>query len=193
MVLEGDLTRDSLPQVEIAGVGRSSRVTGKPEVTRAENVSFSPAPEPKAGRILRMAMLLNLPAVFLGGILDVVAGVLHFPTSEQSLLGFTSVFVPLIWFRVGRWLDDQFMSQNLRQSTLKSVLRISTRAFMWFLFVMMLAGLLLEHHRYAGSRNFMIVALILWTGAYLAGGLWGISKDRHGVALLSVNRQTESC
>lgn len=140
-----------------------------------------------------MAMLLNLPAVFLGGILDVVAGVLHFPTSEQSLLGFTSVFVPLIWFRVGRWLDDQFMSQNLRQSTLKSVLRISTRAFMWFLFVMMLAGLLLEHHRYAGSRNFMIVALILWTGAYLAGGLWGISKDRHGVALLSVNRQTESC
>src|SRR5204863_5933678 len=94
----------------------------------------------------------------------------------QSLLGFSVVFVPVIWYRVGKWLDNRLKPENLHQPTqvgLKAVWRILTRAIVWFLFVMTLLAFLFEHHRYAGSDNFMIVAFILWTGAYLAGGLWG--------------------
>ena len=71
-------------------------------------VSFSPSPEPSAGNILKLAIVLNLPAVFPGPILDVVAALIHFPhpPGEPSQIGFSAVFVPVIWYRVGRWMDD---------------------------------------------------------------------------------------
>jgi hypothetical protein len=169
-------------------VRREPWVLPTPPASHAQNqsgcpgencVSFSPAAEPRAGRIIEIAILLNLPAIFLAGILDLVAGVLHFPTGEPSLLGFALVFVPLVWYRIGKWLDDQFWPENLYQSarvTLKSVRRDLIRVIMWFLFVMTLLAFFFEHHRYAGSTSFMIMSFILWTGAYLAGGLWGDRK-----------------
>jgi L-asparagine transporter-like permease len=129
-----------------------------------------------AGRIVEMAILLNLPAVFLGGILDSVVGAHHFPTGEQSLLEISVVFVPVIWYYVGKWLDNRFTPEKQHQSTqitLKAVCRILARAIVWFLFVMTFLAFLFERHRYPGSTNFMMVALILWAGVYLAGGLWG--------------------
>jgi len=49
-------------------------------------------------RILEAAMLLNLPAVFLGDVVHIAASVLHVPhfQGEPSLLLFTALFVPLI-------------------------------------------------------------------------------------------------
>jgi hypothetical protein len=138
-------------------------------------VSFYPPPEPNLGRIVKAAMLLNLPAVFLGAILGIAASFLHVPNGEPSLLGCSAVFVPVIWYRVGKWLDDQSMLENLHQSTqvsLKAVWTIVARAIIWFLFVMMLLALLFERHRNYGATEFMIVIWILWSGAYLGGGLW---------------------
>jgi hypothetical protein len=150
-------------------------------------VSFSPAsPEPRAGRILMMAMVLNLPAVFLGAFLHIAAGLVYSPrsTGEPALLGFSAVFVPVIWYRVGRWMDDLAMGGIVGESTqlsAKAVWTIVTRAIAWFLFAIMLFSLLVERHRETDTIMFLQVISILWTGAYLAGGFGG---DRRRAARL---------
>jgi hypothetical protein len=142
-------------------------------------VSFSPMPpEPRAGRFLKIAMVLNLPAVFLGAVLHIVAVLIHFPdtSGEPTLLGFSAVFVPVIWYRVGRWLDDLVISGIAAESTkfnAKAVWRMVTRAIVWFLLVLMLLSLLVERHRETDTTMFLQVISILWTGAYLAGGFLG--------------------
>jgi hypothetical protein len=150
-------------------------------------ISFSPGPpEPRAGKFLEMAMALNLPAVFLGAVLHIVTVLVHFPhtSGEPTLLGFSAVFVPVIWYRVGKWLDDLVIGEIVAESTqfnAKAVWRIVTRAIVWFLFVLMLLSLLVERHRETDTTMFLQVISMLWTGAYLAGGFLG---DRRRAARL---------
>jgi len=149
-------------------------------------VSFTLPPEPHFGRFLKMAMMLNLPAVLFGVVLDVVAVLIHFPhtAGEPTLLGFSAVFVPVIWYRVGRWLDDLAIGGIVAESTqfhAKAVWRMVARAIIWFLFAIMLLSLLVERHRETDTTMFLQVIAILWTGAYLAGGFLG---DRRRAARL---------
>lgn len=150
-------------------------------------VTFSPGPsEPKAGRILKMAMVVNLPAVFLGAFLAIATALIHIPhpPGEPTLLGFSLVFVPLIWYRVGKWADDSASGGIVRESTqlsLTALWRILARVIVWFLFALMLLSLLVEYHREGETARFLIVISILWTGAYLAGGFLG---DRRRAARL---------
>jgi hypothetical protein len=139
-------------------------------------VLFSPVPpEPRVGRILMMAMVLNLPAVFLGAVLHIAAGLIHFPhsTGEPALLGFSAVFVPVIWYRVGRWMDhlavDSIQGESIQLSA-KAVWTNVARAAAWFLFAIMLLSLLVERHRETDTTIFLQVISILWAGVYLAGG-----------------------
>jgi len=140
--------------------------------------SFSPNPEPNAGNILRIAMVLNLPAVFLGAVLHLVAVLIHFPhpPGEPSLLGFSAVFVPLIWYWVGRWVDNLApgaIPEKTNQPNLQSVWTILARTAVWILFAMMLLSFLVEHHRESGATKFVMAITVLWTGAYLAAGFLG--------------------
>jgi hypothetical protein len=149
-------------------------------------VTFTPAPEPRFGRLVNVAMLLNLPAVFLGAVLLTVAALAHLPHphGEPSLLGVSAVFVPVIWYRVGKWLDDQSMFQN--QSTqvgVKSTWTMVARAIVWCLFALMLFAFLVERHRESEPTKFVRAVATLWTGAYLAGGLlgdWRRAARHHG-------------
>ena len=141
-------------------------------------VSFSPSPEPSAGNILKLAIVLNLPAVFPGPILDVVAALIHFPhpPGEPSQIGFSAVFVPVIWYRVGRWMDDLAsprMAEKPTQLGLKAVWTILARTAIWILFAMVLLSFLIEYYRESDTTKFVLVVSILWTGAYLAGGFLG--------------------
>jgi len=138
-------------------------------------VSFTLPPEPRFGMFLKMAMILNLPAVFFGAVLHIVTVLIHFPhtSGEPTLLGFSAVFVPMIWYRVGRWLDDLATGGIIAESTpfnAKATWRMMARAIVWFLFVIMLLSMLVERHREADTTMFLQVISILWTGAYLAGG-----------------------
>ena len=149
-------------------------------------VSFSPTPDPRAGTILKMAMVLNLPAVFFGAFLDAASALIHFPhpPGEPALIGFSAVFAPVIWYRVGRWMDDLAMGGIVGDSTrhsAKAVWTSMSRAMAWFLFAVMLLSLLVERHRETDTTIFLQVVVILWTGAYLAGGFVG---DRRRAARL---------
>lgn len=138
-------------------------------------VTFSPSPEPRAGRILMMAMVINLPAVFLGAVLHIAAALLHFPpsTGEPALLGFCAIFVPLIWYRVGRWVDDLATGGTAGDSVqfgAKALWTLVARGLVWFLFAIMLLSLLVERHRETNTTMVLQVISILWTAAYLVGG-----------------------
>jgi hypothetical protein len=130
-------------------------------------ISFSSGPpEPRAGRFLKMAMMMNLPAVYFGAVLTVVAALIHFPhpSGEPALLGFSAVFVPVIWYRVGRWLDNLAIGGIVAESTqfnAKAVWRMITRAITWFLFITMLLSLLVERHRETDTTLFLQAILIL--------------------------------
>jgi len=125
-----------------------------------------------------MAMVLNLPAIFLGAFLGVAMALIHFPhpAGEPTLLGFSAVFVPVIWYRVGRWMDHLAMGGIVGDSTrhgAKAVWTGMVRAMVWFLFAVTLLGLLVERHRETDTTMFLQVVAILWAGAYLAGGFVG--------------------
>jgi hypothetical protein len=145
-------------------------------------VTFEAPPEPRAGRILKAAMLLNLPAVFLGDVVHIATSVLHVPhfQGEPSLLLCTALFVPLIWYRVGKWLDDQRTLNQFTQQGLKTSWTVVARVAVWCLFGLLLITFLIERHRQPEATRFLSAVAALWTGAYLALGLLG---DRRRAAL----------
>jgi hypothetical protein len=148
------------------------------------SVSFSPnPPEPRLGRILTTAIVLNLPAVFLGSFLHLLAVFIHLPhpPGEPTDIAFGAVFVPLIWYRVGRWMDDLAAGRiagKLSTVTPKTVWREFARVIAWFLFATLLLSLLVERHRESNGTRFLVVIAILWAGAYLAGGFLGDRQKR---------------
>ena len=153
-------------------VPAESHAQSQSECSGENCMSFSPSPpEPKAGWLVKAAMLLNLPAVFLGAVLDIVAGLLHVPTGESTLLAFSAVFVPVIWFRIGRWVDVQ--ADKSSAPKVNSAGTIMARALVWCLFALILFSFLVERHREPETTKFLTEIAILWTSAYLAGGLWG--------------------
>jgi hypothetical protein len=88
-------------------------------VRRGDKISCFYVEDGFQGRIGgKAATLLNLPAVFLGAVLEGVAGLLHVPTGELTLLAFSAVFVPVIWFRLGKWVDVQTGKSFCTQSEL---------------------------------------------------------------------------
>jgi len=143
----------------------------------AENcVSFSPPPEPRFGRIIRLAMILNLPAVFLGACFEILLAVFRVPTNEATLLASSAIFVPLIWSRIGNWIDAQSEFQTVSPSTptkMGSAWAIVARASVWMSFLIMLFAFVVERHREGEPTRFVQAVAIAWTGIYVAVGLWG--------------------
>jgi hypothetical protein len=153
-------------------VQAESHAQSQSECSGENCISFSPSPpEPRTGRLVNAAILLNLPAVFLGAFLSIVAGLLHFPTSESSLLAFSAIFVPVIWFRIGKWVDVEAGKSSTPK--VKSAWTIVARVIVWCLFALMLWSFLVERLREPETTKFLTATAILWTGAYLAVGLWG--------------------
>ena len=157
-------------------------------------VSFSPNPPDRGfGRLVKAALLLNFPAVVLGAFLDIAVGLLHVHTNDSALLGFSAIFVPLTWYRVGIWLDNQssFPIQNQASwNRLKSAWTIIVRVVLWCLFGLLLLASLVERHSQSKGTKFMSSVVALWTGAYLAVGLLGDWRRRaqHSIAVDSPTR-----
>jgi len=124
------------------------------------------------------SLVLNLPAVYLGVVLHLMAGFLHipFPSGEPTELAFGTVFVPMIWYRIGRWIDDLATDKYVGKTShlnVKAVWTGVTRDIVWFLFAILLLSLLVEGHRESNATKFMVATAILWTGGYLGCGVLG--------------------
>ena len=139
-------------------------------------ITFTMPPEPRMGVILKAEMLLNLPAVLLGSIFHIAAGAVHLPQSpgEPTLIGYSTLFVPLLWYRVGRWADDQ-MTEEIVLFRARVVVRTAwkqfTRVAVWTLFGISSCGFLFVDYHQSDATHYMEEVFILWAGVYLAVGL----------------------
>ncbi len=138
-------------------------------------VSFVPPPEPRLGEILKAAMVVNFPAVFLGVILQVLANLIHVPhvSGEPALIAFGAVFVPPVWYRTGKWVDGQVNGRTFgtpAPSIAMATWKFVARAFAWFTLSLMMVNVLFGHHH---LTRFFSAIWILWTGGFLACGLLG--------------------
>lgn len=90
---------------------------------------------------------------------------------EPTLLGSSALFVPLIWYRVGRWVDNQ-STQRRAQAKAKPAGSIIARALAWFVLVMIVLAFPSSHYHYGPYERFILIVSILWIGTYLVCGLW---------------------
>jgi hypothetical protein len=136
-----------------------------------ETLRFQPD-EPKASRIVKLALVLNLPAVFCG---IVVCGIFG-SGSDTAILGFTEAFVPLLWYPIGRWVDQQLllsMSAPTRASKFGVIKQNVLRALSAFLLVVMLLEFTPLYHHRTSETEFLSATVILWCAPYLVCSFWG--------------------
>ena len=142
-----------------------------------ETLSFKPQEPPKASWELKTAIVLNLPAIFLGG---VVASILR-REGDTAVIAFASFFVPILWNRIGMWIDRQVgFAAPGKRTLLSSVLRILLGSLAGFIFIVMVLSVMFETRHLDGERMFISAALIVWSGTYLACSFWGERRMRLG-------------
>ena len=152
-----------------------------------ETFTFKPSEPPEASWELKTAIVLNLPAIFLG---IIVAAILQ-RTGDSAVIGFASFFVPILWNRIGLWIDRQLgLSVPRKRLLLSSVLRFLLRLLAGFLFIAMVLSLTFEGHRLDYEQMFVSCVLILWSGAYLTCSFWGTQRKPKGKMPLTPSEKT---
>ena len=116
-------------------------------------------------------MILNLPAIYLGAILTILLGISHIASGESALLACSAVFVPLIWYRAGKWIDDQTTFQSIGRMRLTWTW--VARALVGMALLMLLLAFPVEWYREGEATKFAEVVATGWAGIYLAVGIWG--------------------
>jgi len=146
-----------------------------------QTIEFHPT-ETKTSSVFKAALLLSFPAIWIAAIFTAL---LHLHESEPMWIGVGTVFVPILWYSIGKWIDQQFgteaarPNQNSRISRgSRTVLRVIA-AFFGVCFVSI--ALPTFHHR-SSETNFLSAAGILWCASYLACSLWGERRKKNAVA-----------
>jgi hypothetical protein len=96
-----------------------------------QTVTFQPMYPRPIPTPVKAAWILNLPSL-LGGV--VLAGVFH-RESDASFIGFSALFVPLIWYPIGNWVDTQIAPGRMARK------RIASRIAAWVLRFLAVLGL----------------------------------------------------
>lgn len=138
-----------------------------------------PAPIPaesKTSPLVKADFVFNLPALSLGYLL---VGLLRWH-GDPALAAVSTAFIALMWFRIGRWVDDQRARtpvQSMKRSELRRATRIIVRNFAVVFLLIGLTGLTAYHHRTRGSDG-LCVLTVLWSALYLIGSFWGAHRLR---------------
>jgi hypothetical protein len=141
----------------------------------AGTVHFVPM-TPVSSPEFKAAMLLNLPAICVAAIVGALSG-LH-PEGDAEILWISVLFVPLVWYPIGRWIDIRL---GLVKRTLKpdSSLRRSGRRLSCgvagALLVVSLTGTTPLYHHNTRETYWVWTAMILWSSMALG---FAISANR---------------
>ena len=143
-------------------------------------VTFSPEPELKLSPTLKVELALNLPAVQFGGLaLEVIRAVTIGGGSESSLIGFSTLFVPLLWFSIGRWIDRQRSFIGL-ETVISRVREMHFKALLRFIAAIGLlgaiCGLLPTYHHRTAESDFYFLVIGIWSTVYLTCSIWGARR-----------------
>jgi hypothetical protein len=141
----------------------------------AGTVHFVPM-TPVSSPEFKAAMLLNFPAMWVAGIVAALSG-LH-PEADPEILWISVLFVPLVWYPIGRWIDIRL---GLVKCTLKSdsSLRRSGRRLSCgvagALLVVSFIGTTPLYHHNTRETYWVWTAMILWSCMALG---FAVSADR---------------
>jgi hypothetical protein len=134
-------------------------------------VTFRPMQPPPASLEFKIALMLSLPAVFLGGLFS-----MWLPGEEERrMIGASILFVPLLWFSIGRWID-QLLAPDVSvhaKRFLRAAGRMLLRGITAFLLFCVFIALTFQHHHQSSDQAFLMAALGLWCGGYLACSILG--------------------
>jgi hypothetical protein len=136
----------------------------------APAVGFRPV-EIEPGIAVKVAIILNLPAVYAGLI---CASLLH-RESEPAVIAVSTLFVPWLWLGIGRWIDRRrgiLPMPTWPPSRARLIWVPLMRTAATFFLVVAIVGVTpLFRHRTEESA-FMFGVMMLWSGAYLACIFW---------------------
>ena len=139
----------------------------------SDTVTFSPTPYPPTSTVFKIAMILSLPAVFVGGI---VASFV--PHSGQTMdIAISTIFVFPLWYRIGRWIDRQ-RGPARPPSLVRANFRSVVRALVGVLLAISLLGLTPANHHRTSESVFGLIALSLWCTGYLVCSQCGGRRER---------------
>ncbi len=105
----------------------------------------------------------------------VLGGVLQ-KESDASFIGFSALFVPLVWYTIGNWIDRQIAGVRITGK------RIGYSVAKWSLRVLGMLGLLACLFSFQGGwdgpDNFSYIPVGLWSTWYLFCSFWGEHRLR---------------
>lgn len=138
-----------------------------------EPLTFEPMASPRPSVAVIVAIVLNLPAL-LGGV--VLAAILH-RESVAAMLGFSALFVPLVWYTIGMWIDGQVAPACAKKK------HLAGKIARWILRALSVLGLLTclfgFHDDWEPSQSaFDFMPPALWCTWYLFCSFWGDRRLR---------------
>lgn len=153
------------------------------EQTNSEAISFEPTFYKKTSLVFKGATAVDFPAIACGVVVAIPLFAAGVQGGDVLWTGLGALFTPLIWWPLGRWVDEQIAGRFIAPRK-KSRLREFFRILLRFLAgIYLLGGIMIalpsNHHRTEES-NFMSAVLIVWCGGYLLCsflGAWRIRRE----------------
>lgn len=152
-----------------------------------DTVTFSPNPHPKTSLVTKVAIVIDAPAIELGAWVLVIPLLLLGVTGAEGMwIGAGALLTPLIWFPIGRWVDQQIAGRLIAHRRWPLLRELGRFGLCSLSGVCLLAGIFsltpLYHHRTTESV-FLSAVLVLWCGGYIAcsiAGGWRLQR-RHSM------------
>lgn len=134
-------------------------------------IPMEPLEAPPLKPVQKAALILNLPAMFLAVLIAAVFS----PRNETAEMYLSIVFVPLVWYAVGRWIDGLLgYMDRLRLSGVLRGLFLPPAAGV---LCISLAGLTPLYHHRTADTYWGFTGLVIWSGMCVAIAL---SSSRRG-------------
>jgi hypothetical protein len=159
------------------GLFDSTSARNQQVVFQDGTIVFQPTQPPKTSTVLKAAIILNLPVVWVAFIL---AGLLRHE-GDSMYIGLSTIFVPFLWYSIGGWLDSQLrtvITEPRKKSKLSSQFRKLLRVVAAFFLACSILGIAPTHSHRTSETNFLFGTIMLWSASYLGCSFWGERRHR---------------
>jgi hypothetical protein len=138
-------------------------------------VTFSPTLYPPTSATFKAAVILNLPALLVGG---TVAMFLRHGGQTMDI-AFGAIFAFPLWFRIGRWFDRQRAPEGPKAlSPGRDTVRVVARIAVGLLLALSINGLTRAFHERTNETICFSLAYSLLCACYLACSFWGGWREK---------------
>jgi hypothetical protein len=140
----------------------------------AETVTFSPTRYPPTSITFKIAVFLNLPAMFVGGIAAIFV-----PHNGQTMdIAFCTIFAFPLWYRIGRWIDRQTATTGPPAlGPVRATLRGFAQGFASLLLALFIFSFTPAFHERNYETRFLSLVYACWCAGYLACSIWGARRE----------------